>query len=309
MNSEEVIQVHAVTTDTLSDLLLTQKQIRLSILRLDKIHPVISGNKWFKLTYYLADARSKGCTTILTFGGAYSNHIAAAAFAAKLYGFQSIGLIRGEAPQVWSHTLREAQSNGMSLQFLSRADYNLYKRNGLEPALKERFGNAYVIPEGGMGLLGVKGAAEIVGSVNISNYTHVISAVGTGTTIAGLLNKTTVSQQIVGISSMKNNNSLFSEIELLFNRSLPGRFHLVNDYHFGGYAKYTGALIQWMNHFYGMHHIPLDFVYTGKMMFGIFDLAGKGFFPPGSHILAIHTGGLQGNYSLPPGMLDYLDKV
>ncbi|MBX2924264.1 MAG: pyridoxal-phosphate dependent enzyme [Chitinophagaceae bacterium] len=305
MNSEEIIQVHAVTTDAISDLLLTQKQIRLSVLRLDKIHPVISGNKWFKLIYYLTDARSKDRNTILTFGGAYSNHIAATAFAAKLYGFQSIGLIRGEMPETWSHTLQEAQSNGMSLHFLSRANYNLYKRNGPVSELKERFGNAYIIPEGGMGHLGVKGAAEIVRSEDISNYSHIISAVGTGTTIAGLLNKTTVSQQIVGISSMKNNNSLFSEIELLFNRSLPGRFHLVNDYHFGGYAKYTDALIQWMNHFYKMHHIPLDFVYTGKMMYGIFDLAGKDFFPPGSHILAVHTGGLQGNHSLPPGMLGY----
>ncbi|MBX3256221.1 MAG: pyridoxal-phosphate dependent enzyme [Chitinophagaceae bacterium] len=301
------IDIQNITTERLKSLTTLSKQVTVDVLRLDKIHPVISGNKWFKLKYYLQNARLKGCDRIVTFGGAYSNHIAATAYAAKLHGFQSTGLIRGEEPQVWSHTLQAARSSGMLLQFLSRTDYNRYKRNISAYTNPGNVGKAYVVPEGGFGQPGVKGASEILETTDISKYSHIIAAVGTGTTIAGLIHKTTDSQQILGISSMKNNNSLSTEIELLLNRSLPGRFYLVNEYHFGGYARYTDTLIEWMNNFYREHRIPLDFVYTGKMMYGIFDMISKDLFPAGSGILAVHSGGLQGNGSLAPGVLKYFE--
>lgn len=295
----------AVTTDRISDPLLLEKSVELSILRLDKIHPVISGNKWFKLKYYLLDARTKGNNIILTFGGPYSNHIAATACATNIHGMHSIGLIRGEEPQIWSHTLQEARANGMLLHFLPRTVYDEYKRIPENDILKKEFGDCYVISEGGIGKPGLKGAAEILDLVDISNYSHITAAIGTGTTIAGLLDKTAVNQQLTGFSSMKNNNSLLSEIEFLINRSLPGRFHLVTDYHFGGYARQNKELLEWMNRFYEIHRIPLDFVYTGKMLYGIFDLVNKDHFLPGSRILAVHSGGLQGNRSLPEGCLQF----
>lgn len=305
MNNAVAIRTEAITTDCISEPQLQEKNIRLQILRLDKIHPIISGNKWFKLKYYLLDARLKGYKTILTFGGAYSNHIAATAFAAKLHDFTSIGIIRGEEPAIWSHTLQEAGLNDMSLHFFSRTAYDEYKRVPSAPILAERFGHCYIIPEGGMGKQGVEGASEILNLVDISIYSHIVSAVGTGTTIAGLFEKTIDSQQVLGISAMKNNNSLLPEIETLLNRSLPGRFQLLHDYHFGGYARYNKELIKWMNRFYDIHRIPLDFVYTGKMMYAVFDLAKKDFFPPGSKILVIHSGGLQGNRSLPETVLQF----
>ncbi|MGN6436680.1 MAG: 1-aminocyclopropane-1-carboxylate deaminase/D-cysteine desulfhydrase [Agriterribacter sp.] len=305
MSNTEVIRTDAITADSISEPLLREKNIHLSILRLDKIHPVISGNKWFKLKYYLANAKANGHHTILTFGGAYSNHIAATALAAKLSGLQAIGLIRGEEPAIWSHTLQEARSNGMTLHFLSRTTYDVYKRSPGSPALTGEFGNCYIIPEGGVGDEGVKGAGEILELVDINHYTHIVSAVGTGTTVAGLIEKTTDSQQITGISSMKNNISLVSEIETLLNRSLPERFRLLHNYHFGGYARYNNELIAWINDFYERHQIPLDFVYTGKMMYAVFDLVKKDYFPSGSKILAVHSGGLQGNRSLPEGVLQF----
>lgn len=305
MSNAEIIRTDNITTDNITEPLFIEKNIRFSILRLDKIHPVISGNKWFKLKHYLAHAKETGHRTILTFGGAYSNHIAAAALAAKLNGLQAIGLIRGEEPAVWSHTLQEARLNGMALHFLSRTTYDTYKRTSDPSVFTYQFGNCYIIPEGGIGKKGVEGAAEILDLVDISNYTHIISAVGTGTTIAGLFKKTNDNQQVIGISSMKNNISLFSEIELLLNRSLPERFQLKHQYHFGGYAKHDNKLLEWMNRFYDRHRIPLDFVYTGKMIYAVFDLAEKDFFAPGSKILAIHSGGLQGNRSLPEGVLQF----
>lgn len=303
MNGNEIIHAEAVTTDTIENSLTDQKKVRLDVLRLDKIHPVVSGNKWFKLQYYTDDAVNKGYTTLLTFGGSYSNHIAATAYAAKTLGLNAVGVIRGEAPKQWSHTLQEAHACQMQLVFLPRNEYDAIKKNVHTTKFEAQFGKAYIIPEGGYGLPGVQGAADMLHSTDTSNYTHIVSAVGTGTTIAGIIQATEPHQQVTGISVMKNNLGLNDEIQSLLNTSLPGRFRLIHDYHFGGYAKYTPALTGWMNRFYHASTIPLDFVYTAKMMYGIFDLMEKDFFRPRSRILAIHSGGLQGNRSLAPGVL------
>ncbi len=284
---------------------IRKKNIQLSVLRLDHLHPVISGNKWFKLKYYLQDAQNLGFNTILTFGGAFSNHIAATAFTAIETGFKAIGIIRGEEPRQWSHTLQEALALGMQLIFLPRNEFALIKRTASPEYFKKQFGRVYPIPEGGYGLLGMKGAAEIITTAETPSFTHIISAIGTGTTLAGLIQSTGSDQQIIGISAMKNNFDLEHEIQFLLNSSLPERVHIIHDYHFGGFAKHSPELLTFMNIFYHINHIPLDFVYTAKMMYGIFDLIEKDYFPPQSHILAIHSGGLQGNLSLSPGILQF----
>ncbi|HRO45810.1 pyridoxal-phosphate dependent enzyme [Agriterribacter sp.] len=297
------MQTNNISIDPVENEATFQKKVQLDILRLDKMHPVVSGNKWFKLQYYIQDALSKGFHSLLTFGGAYSNHIAAAAYAANEYRLKTVGVIRGEEPQQWSHTLQEAAASHMQFAFLPRNEYDAVKRNACSSKLEQQFGKVYVIPEGGFGPLGMQGAANILRITDTSTYTHIVAAVGTGTTISGIIQATGAHQQITGISAMKHTFSLNDEIQSLLNTPLPGRFRLVHDYHFGGYAKYTPALTAFMNTFYHTTNIPLDFVYTAKMMYGIFDLMGKDFFPPWSRILAIHSGGLQGNRSLKPGVL------
>jgi len=272
------------------------------VLRLDLIHPVVSGNKWFKLKEYLEDARHQNKKTILTFGGAFSNHIVATAAAAKLYDLKSIGIIRGERPENLSHTLKNALSFGMQLHFISRKEYKTKK-------IPEEIVNTpvpddlYVINEGGYGNKGMLGARHILNDVDASQYTHIIAAAGTGTMLAGLVAASNLSQIVVGISVLKNNVSLQKEINDLLPKEKQDQFQLLHQYHFGGYAKHTPQLIQFMNDWNAQTGIPSDFVYTGKLFFAVNDLIGKSYFPENSQILIIHSGGLQGNLSLQKGTL------
>lgn len=273
--------------------------VRIDVLRLDLVDPIVSGNKWFKLKYYLDEAVVSG-KTLLTFGGAYSNHIVATAAAAKMAGLKSIGIIRGErAPQL-SPTLLQAQELGMRFFFQSRNDY---REKILPDALLHEKHDLYSIPEGGYGTLGVRGASDILGQAQTEKYTHIISAVGTGTTLAGLAIAATPDQQVIGISVLKNNFSLNAEVDQWLPEDKKNAVTIIHDYHFGGYAKRTVELLQFMNDFYRQTAIPADFVYTGKAFFATMDLARKQFFKPGSRILLLHTGGLQGNRSLPKGTL------
>jgi len=304
MNAEDNISYNNVTIDIVSTDIVLQKNIHLSVLRLGKIHPIISGNKWFKLQYYLQEAKSKAYTTLLTFGGAFSNHIIATAYAANMHQFSSIGIIRGEKPSKPSHTLQQAEAKGMKLHFVSRQVYNELKKADIN-TLTYHFGNCYVIPEGGYGNLGAKGIASLFHFFKLYNFTHIIAGVGTGTTIAGIANAALPQQQVMGISVMKNNFELEKEIAILLEDSFSGNLKIFHDYHFGGYAKYTAALVNEMNEFYDKTNIPLDFVYTGKVIAGINDLIRKDFFKPRAEILFIHTGGLQGNLSLKPDVLHY----
>lgn len=272
------------------------------VLRLDLIHPVISGNKWFKLKEYLQEAKSLNKKIILTYGGAYSNHIVATAAAAKENGFKSIGVIRGEKPTTLSHTLKDAMNFEMEVFFLSRSDY---KERIIPPSILEQcdIKEIYVIDEGGYGVKGVEGAKGILQLMDFSAYTHILDVVGTGTTIAGIVESSGGHQTIVGISSMKNNFSLQQETEKFISEKNRRRFKLIHDYHFGGYAKYTQELIDFMNDWYLKTGIPSDFVYTGKLFFAANDLLKKNYFPNGSNLLLMHSGGLQGNQSLPKGTL------
>ena len=283
-----------ITVDTIS--LAKHNEITADVLRLDQIDPVISGNKWFKLRYYLEEARSQKKKGIVTFGGAWSNHIIATAAACQMNGLRSIGIIRGEEPRQLSPTLLRAKEMGMQLVFISRPDY---QSKEIPAAIQPE--EYYIIHEGGYGIMGARGASTILEHCR-DNYTHYCCAVGTGTMMAGIINQSKSEQKTIGISVLKNNTGLEEMIQaLVINKN--DNWKLIHDYPFGGYAKHQPALLRFMNEFYGQTGIPSDFVYTGKLFYAINDLVEKNYFPAGSRLLLIHSGGLQGNESLPPGSL------
>jgi 1-aminocyclopropane-1-carboxylate deaminase len=274
--------------------------LQLNILRLDKLHPIVSGNKWFKLKYYLQHAKENNHDLIATFGGAFSNHILATAYACNKQNIKCIGYIRGEKPKHFSETLSDAQALNMHLEFLSRADYAKKKNS------KHSNTSAFIIPEGGYGKTGAKGAAEILQFVpNISIYNYIVCAAGTGTMLAGIINASLPHQQCIGISVMKNNISLQNETISLVKNDATDRMKIFNDYHFGGYAKHTKPLIDFMNRIFATYNLPLDFVYTAKALYAVYHLAENKYFAPESNILFIHSGGLQGNRSLAKDSLQY----
>jgi 1-aminocyclopropane-1-carboxylate deaminase len=272
--------------------------IKVSVLRLDLLHPEVSGNKWFKLRYNLDAAFAQETNRILTFGGAYSNHIAATAAACKLFGIACTGVIRGERPPVLSHTLREAAAKGMELVFISREAY----RRKHETDWNALYPGAYVIPEGGNNALGAKGceeilplAAERLGQSGAQHLTHIACAVGTGTTLAGLINSAPPHIALRGYAVLKGAAYLQQEVETLLHRATLPRWTLVHEHHGGGYAKLTPALRAFITQFHEETGIPLDSVYTGKLFMGFRQDVLDGKYAAGSHVLLIHTGGLQGN--------------
>ncbi len=272
------------------------------VLRLDKIHSIISGNKWFKLKHTLEEAISQRKTKIVTVGGAYSNHILATACACKKLGLESIAFIRGEQPRNLSCTLTAALLHGMKLEFVPRSLFGNKKE--LYDLIQNKIEDGYLVEEGGMNEKGICGAEEILELVTLHKYHYFCCAVGTGTTMAGIVRRSTSFQQVIGISSLKVGPSK-NELNDFLLASVGGKnnFELINDYHFGGYAKYTGQLIAFMNELFATTGVPTDFVYTGKLFYAVSDLVKKSYFKPGSSILIIHSGGLQGNCSLPKDTL------
>ena len=279
---------------------LLSKNVSLNILRLDKLHPVVSGNKWFKLKHYLAEAFEQK-KTVATFGGAWSNHIVAVAYCCQQAGLKSIGIIRGEGPALLSDTLVKAAEYGMELQFVTREEYNLRKKEvarnlGTGNSELEAEREIYWISEGGYGSLGSKGAADIGVEYDLSSYSRIIAGVGTGTMLAGLVLRAKPGQAIIGISAMKGNYELEKQVcDLLPKNEDHAPFAILHDYHFGGFGKHPQSLLEFMNDVFKQHHLPLDIVYTGKVFYAIKDLAEKNYFEPGSKLLMIHSGGLQGN--------------
>jgi 1-aminocyclopropane-1-carboxylate deaminase len=274
--------------------------LSISILRADLIDPVVSGNKWFKLQFYVRDAIAAGKTTLATFGGPYSNHIVATSKYGATMGLQTVGFIRGEKPTSLSPTLTDAMENGMTLHFLSR-------QNFLDPKkiISQNQDPSWAwIPEGGYGIQGAEGASTLLTIQNTQSFDTIICAVGTGTMMAGLIKAAAPHQKIIGISVLKNNLSIDAEINaLLTSKESKKNFEIIHGYDFGGYAKHTQALIKYMNDTYKNLELPLDFVYTAKLMYAAEDLASKGKFEPASKILLIHSGGLQGNRSFKKGTL------
>ncbi len=290
------IDLSNISIDKIVLPVFTENKIEADVLRLDKIHPLVSGNKWFKLRYYIEEAKQQGKKNILTFGGAWSNHIIATAAACHLNGLKATGMIRGEEAPELSPTLQQAKAIGMQLIFISREDYRKKKIPG------DLNDDTYVINEGGSGMKGVEGAATILDHCQKENYTHICCAAGTGTMTAGLAKAARRGTTIISISVMKNNPEIGENIISLSGTN-KNDVVLLQDHHFGGYAKYQPALLHFMNDLYRQTGIPTDFVYTGKLFYAINDLAFKKYFPPRSKLLLIHSGGLQGNSSLDNGTL------
>ena len=268
------------------------KGISLVIKREDLIHPFVSGNKFRKLKYNLLQAKAENQSTLLTFGGAYSNHIAAVAYAGKENGFQTIGIIRGDelGDKIESNpTLKFAQECGMQFEFVSRETYRLKTEATFLEQLQQQYGAFYLIPEGGTNTFAIQGCEEIL-TPDDASFDYVACAIGTGGTISGLINSVLPHQKVLGFPALKG-DFLQDEIR---NFVRQDNWELITDYHFGGYGKVTNDLIDWINRFYAQTQIPLDPVYTGKMVFGIVDLIAKNYFPENAKILLIHTGGLQG---------------
>ena len=266
--------------------------ISLVMKREDLIHPFVSGNKFRKLKDNLLQAKTENQSTLLTFGGAYSNHIAAVAYAGRENGFQTIGIIRGDelADKIASNpTLKFAQECGMQFEFVSREDYRLKTDAAFLAQLENKFGSFYLIPEGGTNALAIKGCEEILTQED-GIFDYVACAIGTGGTISGIINSALPHQKILGFPALKG-DFLQDEIR---NFVQNDNWELILDYHFGGYGKVNTVLVDFINRFLEKTKIPLDPVYTGKMVFGIVDLIEKNYFPKNSKILLIHTGGLQG---------------
>jgi len=266
--------------------------VRLLVKRDDLIHPEMPGNKWRKLKHNLVTAASQGHDTLLTFGGAYSNHIRATAAAGHLFGFRTIGIIRGEEHLPLNDSLECAAGQGMVLSYLDRATYRKKHTSEVAGALREEWGSFYLLPEGGSNAFAVLGCAELPGEID-EDFTIICCPVGTGGTLAGVAAGLRSGQEAIGFAVLKGGEFLTDEVSRLqteaFGRA-SGNWRLEHAYHFGGFAKSTPELRYFIDDFEARHGLVLDWVYVAKMMFGIFDMVAGGRFPRGATILAIVTG-------------------
>jgi 1-aminocyclopropane-1-carboxylate deaminase len=272
--------------------LFAHYHIELWIKRDDLLHPVISGNKWRKLKYILNDALSVGAKHLISMGGAYSNHLHALAYLGQALNLKTTGLIRGERPEILTPTLIDMQNWGMELKFISRSDYRTLRHDQGWQAFVESKPDQYWLPEGGAQTLALKGVAELVKEIDLPYHTLCVPC-GTGTTLAGLVNAVPESVSVLGIAALKNAGFLQADVAHLLPQQRPN-WEINLAYHFGGFAKANAELIDFMTEFELMTHIPLEPVYTGKMLFALYALLKKDYFKAGQRIIAVHTGGLQG---------------
>lgn len=270
--------------------------VRILVLREDLNHPTVSGNKWWKLKYNLLTAMDQKFGRVLTFGGAYSNHIYATAAACTALGLSTIGIIRGEETPLLNHTLSFARSCGMELVYISREEYRKRHDPAFLETLKTRFNNPYVIPEGGTNALAVEGCREFYHTMTHLAYDKLFVPVGTGGTLAGLVAGSSGEKEIIGVSVLKNGGFLSQVVQKLIREAGVTHhlnFSLLTEYHFGGYAKINSELLNFIEEM-KTYDLPLDHVYTGKMFYALFDQIRKGNIGKGETVMAIHTGGLQG---------------
>ena len=275
-------------------------EISLTVRRLDVADPVTGGNKWFKLRYNLERLQKEGFSKLLTFGGAWSNHIAAVARMGKLSGIETFGIIRGGESSLQNVTLTRARNDGMKIIFVSRESYKRKNEPAFVAEIVENPESFFIIPEGGSNLEGVRGCTEIFDKTD-SQFTDIVVACGTGTTAAGLILSMHKHQKLTGFSVLRDNGSIEKNINQLMEQISPDiqpmNWKIQHDFHFGGYAKTNSELNQFISDFNRKTGIPSEPVYTAKMFFGLEKLIQHGYFEPGAKILAIHTGGLQ--YLLP----------
>ena len=284
--------------------------MQLMVSRQDLLHPKISGNKWYKLKHNIAQAKASGAHRLVSFGGAYSNHLHALAYAGQLYDLDTIGLVRGEIINPLNPTLQDAVDWGMQLIAVSRSEYRRRNEADFLEQLIRPFEPCYVIPEGGANLLAVKGCAEIAQGIErqVDCLDYLCVPCGTGATLAGLVSGLTSSQtKVLGFCALKGLQDLEEKVAQLlslneYDSGVP--WQVIHAYPCGGFARLSSELIQFMDRWQEFSDIPLEPLYTGKMRFGLFQLIEQNYFLPGSCIVAIHTGGLQGLR----GMRDKLER-
>jgi len=290
-----------------NDSFLEEYGVELYIKRDDLIHPFISGNKWRKLKYNLLEAENQKKDTLLSFGGAFSNHIYALAAAGKELGFKTIGVIRGKDAFPENPTLKFAQEHGMLLHFVHRKDYKRKEEPDFIDDLKNQFGDFYLIPEGGSNELAIKGCMEIIKEIDI-DFDYICCPCGTGATLAGISSALSEGKKAIGFSALKGDGYIEKEIALLTGNGF-NNFEITYAYHFGGYAKITAELVKFIKFFEERTTIATDPVYTGKLFYGVYDLIKKNYFKPGERIICVHTGGLQGIEGMKQKMQDLLKQT
>ncbi|HRI79107.1 MAG TPA: pyridoxal-phosphate dependent enzyme [Cyclobacteriaceae bacterium] len=278
--------------EEIHDSLLDSMGVRLLVKREDLNHPAVSGNKWWKLKYNLVEARKLGKKKLLTFGGAYSNHIYATAAAAKAVGMECVGIIRGGETLPLNSTLTFAKAQGMHLHYVSRETYRSKTDANFLSDLREKFGDFYLIPEGGTNSLAINGCEEWGKILSSIDCNEVFLPVGTGGTMAGLLKGLESSKKITAVAVLKSGDFLRDEIKLL-SGIIHTNWKVLTQYHHGGYAKTTPTLLEFIHSFSRQNKIPLEPVYSGKMFWALFEEVRKGNFVRGTTLLALHTGGLQ----------------
>jgi len=289
-----------------NDSLLEEYGVELYVKRDDLIHHAISGNKWRKLKYNLLEAKNQQKDTLLSFGGAFSNHIYALAAAGAEFGFKTIGVIRGKDASPENPTLKFAQEQGMLLHFVDREDYKRKEEPDFINDLKNLHGNFYLIPEGGSNGLAVKGCEEIIKEIDLG-FDYICCPCGTGATLAGICSALPEGKKAIGFSALKGDGYIEKEIALLIGDDFKD-FEITYAYHFGGYAKITAELVKFIKSFEERTNIITDPVYTGKLFYGVYDLIKKNYFKPGARIICVHTGGLQGIEGMRQKMEDLLKQ-
>lgn len=274
---------------------LDEAGVRLMVRREDLNHPTVSGNKYWKLKYNLLEAQRKGYDKVLTFGGAFSNHIAATAAAGRLCGLQSVGVVRGEEADLNNPTLSKAMADGMLIHAIPRDLYKEKTSESFLEMLRKKFGDFYLVPEGGTNALAIEGVKEMMSNIQ-TPFDYLALPVGTGGTISGCIQALAGRSTILGFASLRG-GFLAKEIDEMHRKYLLPEFSnwkMIDGYHFGGYGKSTASLLNFMEAFEQDHQIPLDPIYTGKMFWGLLDMIRSGKLERGTSVLALHTGGLQG---------------
>ncbi len=276
---------------------IAERGLELYVKREDLLDPRLSGNKSHKLRLNLAAARARGCQRVVSFGGAYSNHLHALAWAGRQAGLQTVGVVRGELVQPLNATLRDAEEWGMQLVPVSRSEYRRRDDPDYVAAVSARYGGAYVIPEGGANALGVAGCSSWARQIReqCPDLDYLCVACGTGATLAGLIAGVGPGPRVLGFSALKGDAGVTQRVqEWLAGHSATAQWDIIPQYHFGGFAKLDAALVTFMDGWHARTRIPLEPVYTAKMFFGILALAEAGYFVSGAKIVAVHSGGLQG---------------
>ncbi|PPD34683.1 MAG: 1-aminocyclopropane-1-carboxylate deaminase [Methylomonas sp.] len=278
----------------INDPVLSERQLQLSVKRDDLLHPVISGNKWRKLKYNLNHALYSGSNTLISMGGAYSNHLHALAFVGKALGLKTRAFVRGEQPACLNPTLQDLQTWGMQLQFVSRSEYRQLRQFKHYHSLPDLKPGEYWLPEGGATDLALQGVAEIIPEIDAA-YDVLMVACGTGATLAGLIAASPNSSQVLGVAALKAGGFLYQDVQQLLpaQQTMAG-WDILLDYHFGGFGKTSSVLTAFMQQFQTLHGVPLEPIYTAKTLFAFYDLVQLGYFKTGTHIILLHTGGLQG---------------